>query len=84
MATHTLPLERRERTTDGPLRDLLAGQGIDDATYREYVRSQLLVDAFRAHFEDEVVVSPTAQRRVAQIFIAAATEAVVPQERGGL
>ena len=74
-------LERRERTTEGPLRDQLAGQNIDDATYREYVRSQLLVDAFRTHFEDEVVVSPTAQRRVAQIFIAAATEAVVPQER---
>ena len=74
-------LERRERTTDGPLRDQLAGQNIDDATYRDYVRSQLLVEAFRAHFEDEVVASPTAQRRVAQIFIAAATEAVVPQER---
>ena len=39
------------------------------------------MDAFRTHFEDEVVVSPTAQRRVAQIFIAAVTEAVVPQER---
>jgi parvulin-like peptidyl-prolyl isomerase len=74
-------LERRERTTEGPLRDQLAGQNIDDAAYRDYVRSQLLVDAFRAHFEDEVVVSPTAQRRVAQIFIAAPTGAVLPQER---
>lgn len=74
-------LERRERTTEGPLRDQLAALNIDDATYRDYVRSQLLVDAFRAYFEDEVVVSPAAQRRVAQIFIAAATEAVVPQER---
>lgn len=74
-------LDRRERTTDGPLRDLLASQEIDDATYRDYVRSALLVDAFRAHFEDEVVVSPTAQRRVAQIFIAAPTAAVLPQER---
>ena len=74
-------LDRRERTTDGPLRDLLASQEIDDATYRDYVRSALLVDAFRAHFEDEVVVSPTAQRRVAQIFIAAPTAAALPQER---
>lgn len=74
-------LDRRERTTDGPLRDLLASQEIDDATYRDYVRSALLVDAFRTHFEDEVVVSPTAQRRVAQIFIAAPSAAVLPQER---
>ena len=74
-------LDRRERTTDGPLRDLLTSQNVDDAMYRDYVRSALLVDAFRAHFEDEVVVSPTAQRRVAQIFIAAPTAAVLPQER---
>ncbi len=74
-------LDRRERTTDGPLGDLLDGQNVDDASYRAYVRDQLLVDAFRAHFGDDVVVSPTAQRRVAQIFIAAPTAAVVPQER---
>jgi parvulin-like peptidyl-prolyl isomerase len=74
-------LERRERTTDGPLPDLLRRQGVGDAAYRAYVRDELLVDAFRAHFADEVVVSPTAQRRVAQIFIAAPSGAIVPQER---
>lgn len=74
-------LERRERTTDGPLREVLARQNIDDATYRAFVRDELLVEAFRAHFADEVVVSPAAQRRVAQIFIAAPTGEVVPQER---
>jgi parvulin-like peptidyl-prolyl isomerase len=74
-------LERRARTTEGPLRDLLTGQGVDDATYRAFVHGELLVDAFRTHFGDEVVVSPTAQRRVAQIFIAAPTAAIVPQER---
>ena len=74
-------LERRERTTEGLLRDGLARQGIDDATYRAFVADELLVEAFRAHFADEVVVSPAAQRRVAQIFIAAPTGAVIPQER---
>ncbi len=74
-------LGRREATTESPLRELLAGQGIDDATYRRFVRGELLVDAFRDHFGEEVVSSPTAQRRVAQIFIQAVTEAVVPQER---
>lgn len=74
-------LERRERTTEGLLRDVLARQGIDDATYRAFVADELLVEAFRAHFADEVVVSPAAQRRVAQIFIAAPTGAVIPQER---
>jgi parvulin-like peptidyl-prolyl isomerase len=74
-------LGHRDATTDGPLRDLLSGQNVDDATYRSYVREALLVDAYRDYFGDEVVSSPTAQRRIAQIFIAAPTGAVVPQER---
>ena len=74
-------LDRREATTESPLRDLLGSQNIGDDAYRDYVRGQLLVDAYRDHFAQEVVGSPTAQRRVAQIFIAAATGAVVPQER---
>ncbi len=73
---------RRDATTDGPLREFLGSQGIDDAAYRDYVRELAApVKPFRDHFADEVVVSPTAQRRVAQIFIAAPTGAVVPQER---
>jgi parvulin-like peptidyl-prolyl isomerase len=74
-------LDHRDATTDGPLRDLLSRQSVDDATYRSYVREALLVDAYRDYFGDEVVSSPTAQRRIAQIFIAAPTGAVVPQER---
>ena len=74
-------LGRRDATTDSPLRELLSSQGVDDAAYRAYVRGTLLVEAFRAHFADQVVSSPTAQRRVAQIFIAAPAGAVVPQER---
>ena len=52
-----------------------------DERYRDYVRDELLVDAYREHFGDEVVTSPTAQRRVAQILIAPVTGAAVPQER---
>jgi parvulin-like peptidyl-prolyl isomerase len=74
-------LGRREATTDSPLREILSRQGISDDAYRAYVRDTLLVDAYRDHFVDDVVSSPTAQRRVAQIFIAAPAGAVVPQER---
>ena len=75
-------LDRRERTTEGPLPRPPRGPG-----HRRRRRtattcaSELLVDAFRGHFDSEVVVSPTAQQRVAQIFIAAPTGAIVPQER---
>lgn len=74
-------LDRREATTDGGLRDLLDAQGVDDQSYREYVRGELLVDAFREHFADEVATSPGPQRRVAQIVIAPAEGEAVPQER---
>ena len=74
-------LGRREATTESPLREILGRQGVSDDAYRAYVRGTLLVDAYRDHFADEVVSSPTAQRRVAQIFIAAPSGAVVPQER---
>ena len=74
-------LGRREATTESPLREILGRQGVSDDAYRAYVRGTLLVDAYRDHFADGVVSSPTAQRRVAQIFIAAPSGAVVPQER---
>ena len=74
-------LGRRDAARESPLRDVLSNQGIDDETYRAYVRGELLVDAFRDHFAEEVVSSPTAQRRVAQIFIAPVEGAPVPQER---
>ena len=74
-------LGRTDATTESPLRELLARQGVEDQSYRSYVRGILLVDAFREHFADEVIGSEAEQRRVAQIFIAAPTGAVVPQER---
>lgn len=75
-------LGRRDATTESPLGELLERQGVDDQSYRAYIRGSLLVDAFRDHFADEVVGSETEQRRVAQIFIATpAAAAAVPQER---
>ena len=74
-------IDRREATSEGPLLEILRGQGLDDEPYREFVRGELLVEAYRMQFADEIVVSPTAQRRVAQIVIAPVTGTVVPQER---
>jgi parvulin-like peptidyl-prolyl isomerase len=73
---------RREETQEGGLRDVLRDQGVDEADYRDYVEGELLAGEYQAYFEDEVVVSPSAQRRVAEIFIAPVSGAVVPQERG--
>ncbi len=72
---------RREATNEGGLGDLLREQGIDDATYRDFVREELLTDQYREYFENEVVTSPAPQQRVAQIFIAPLSGAIVPQER---
>jgi parvulin-like peptidyl-prolyl isomerase len=74
-------VSRREETREGGLSDILADQGVDEATYREYVRGELLVEAYRDHFSEEVVTSPAEQRRVAQIVLAPVTGAAVPQER---
>jgi parvulin-like peptidyl-prolyl isomerase len=74
-------VERREATGEGPLLTLLRDNGISDEEYRDYVRSDILPDAYREHFETEVVASPAPQRRVAQIVIAPITGTPVPQER---
>jgi parvulin-like peptidyl-prolyl isomerase len=74
-------VERREATSEGPLRDLLRGENVSDTSYREYLRGELLTDAFTEYFADEIVTSPAPQRRVAQILISADAQATVPQER---
>jgi parvulin-like peptidyl-prolyl isomerase len=74
-------ITRRDATSEGPLLEILRGQGLSNEPYREFVRGELLVEAYRTHFADEVVVSPTAQRRVAEIVIAPVTGTAVPQER---
>jgi parvulin-like peptidyl-prolyl isomerase len=74
-------LDRRESTADGPLGDLLDQQGVSDEAYREYVRSELLLEAYREHFTDEVVGGEAPQRRVARIGISPVSGEAVPQER---
>jgi len=74
-------LDRREATSEGGLGDLLEQAGVDDGAYREYLRDQLLVDAYRTHFAEEVATSPTRQQRVAQIFIPPVSGAAVAQVR---
>jgi parvulin-like peptidyl-prolyl isomerase len=74
-------VDRREATADGGLHDILKQAGVSDESYRDYVRGVLMNNAFRTHFEDDVVTSPAPQQRVAQIFIAPQTGTVVPEER---
>jgi parvulin-like peptidyl-prolyl isomerase len=74
-------LDYRERSTDGPLADILTRQGVEQAAYRAFVREELLVEAFRTHFGEQVIGTRAPQQRVAQIFIAALTGTPAPQER---
>jgi parvulin-like peptidyl-prolyl isomerase len=74
-------LDRRDAVARGPLRDLLDQQGVSDRAYREYVRSELLVDAFRDHFTQEVVGVEAPQQRVARIGITPVAGEAVAQER---
>lgn len=74
-------VDRRDATSEGGLRQVLADQGVDEATYREYVRGAALEQAFRDYFSETVVASPAPQQRVAQIRIAPVSGTVVPQER---
>jgi parvulin-like peptidyl-prolyl isomerase len=74
-------LDRREASAEGTLRDLLRQEGVSEGAYRTYIRGELLEDAYRDHFIEEVAGSPAAQRRVAQIVIAQPGGEVGPQER---
>ena len=74
-------IERRDRTTEGGLESQLDTQGVSEEAYRDYVREELLLDAYGDHFDEAVVTSPTAQRRVAKIFIAPVSGEVTAQQR---
>jgi parvulin-like peptidyl-prolyl isomerase len=74
-------VDRREETQEGGLRDALAEEGVDEATYREYLRGELILDEYEEYFADEVIVSPTAQRRVAEIRIEPVSGTAVAQVR---
>jgi parvulin-like peptidyl-prolyl isomerase len=74
-------LDRRDGAAEGPLVELLGQQGVSERAYRDYVRSELLLDAFRDHFTQEVVGTEAPQRRVARIGITSVAGEAVPQER---
>lgn len=72
------------RVDAGPneaLTQLLRENGVDDEMYRSFVRDELLREAYRTYFGEEVIVSPQPQRRVAQIEIAPVQGTPVSQER---
>ncbi|HEX2221684.1 MAG TPA: peptidylprolyl isomerase [Candidatus Limnocylindria bacterium] len=73
--------ERAEEHPNDPLIESLRASGVGDGQFRDYLRDQLLEEAFRAHFEDEIAVSPQPQRRIAQIYIAAGTGGAGPMQR---
>lgn len=77
-------LQVEDRTEEGPftgLLDLLSAARVTDADYRAYVGDELLRQAFRAHFTDEVAVSPAEQREVAQILVLNDQGVPVPKQR---
>ena len=79
---HILRLEaRRPAGPDRRLLDLLGAAGVSDASYRDYVRGELLRDAFKDHFDTVVETTYQPQRKVAQIFVGTIQGVPVPQQR---
>ncbi len=79
---HILRLdERRLAGPDQPLIDLLSAAGVTDTEYRAYVRSELLRQKFRDHFENVVMTRFQPQRNVSQIFIAGDQGVPIPKQR---
>jgi peptidyl-prolyl cis-trans isomerase SurA len=70
--------ERLEERPNDRLAEFLEAAGIADATYRDYVRQDLLQGEFRTYFTDNVVGKYAPQRHVAQILISADEGAGVP------
>jgi len=72
------------RTDAGPftgLLDLLESARVTEADYRAYVADELRRRAFRAYFEEDVVVSPAPQREIAQILVLNDQGVPVPKQR---
>jgi parvulin-like peptidyl-prolyl isomerase len=79
---HILRLdERRPAGSDQQLIDLLSTAGVTDTEYRAYVRSELLRQEYRDHFENSVMTRYQPGRNVAQIFIAADQGVPIPKQR---
>lgn len=79
---HILRLEVRQPAgPDTRLRELLAAAGVGEASYRNFVRSELLRTAFGDYFDTKVMTSYQPQREVGVIFLAAVTGVPTPQQR---
>ena len=79
---HILRLdEHRPAGSDQQLIDLLSTAGVTDTEYRAYVRSELLRQEYRDHFENSVMTRYQPGRNVAQIFIAADQGVPIPKQR---
>jgi parvulin-like peptidyl-prolyl isomerase len=76
-----LHLAQRRDAQDDALSELLHSQGVSDEEYRAYAREFAVAEAYQEMFDTEVLVSPTEQRRVAQIVVAPVSGTPVPQER---
>jgi parvulin-like peptidyl-prolyl isomerase len=77
-------LRVEDRTEAGPftgLLDQLDAARVTDADYRAYVADELLRQAFRTHFEEDVAISPAPQREIAQILVLNDQGVPVPKQR---
>jgi parvulin-like peptidyl-prolyl isomerase len=73
--------ERLEERPNERLTEFLEAAGISDATYRDYVRQDLMQGEFRTYFTETVVGRYAPQRRVAQILVAADTDVATPDPK---
>ncbi|TMB84955.1 MAG: hypothetical protein E6J39_02560 [Chloroflexi bacterium] len=71
----------RKAETDALLKTLLSSVHASDADYREYIRDELLKDAYQTYFGDKVLSKYMPQRHVAQIQIQADAGGALPMER---
>jgi parvulin-like peptidyl-prolyl isomerase len=79
---HILHLDQLQAAgPDELLQRILDTNGLTDAEYRTYVRSELLRTRFRDHFENTVMVQWQPQRQVEQIVVALDSGQVVPKTR---
>jgi parvulin-like peptidyl-prolyl isomerase len=63
------------------LKELLGSNGISDETYRDYVRQQLLRDAYQDYFSTTVIARYGPQRHVSQIRLENDKGAPAPKHR---
>ena len=73
--------DRQSAGRDELLDDFLAGVGVTDDVYQEYVRQELFRQQVQEFFATSIVQAYQPQQRVAQIFLAADQGIPVPKQR---